>query len=350
MAGESVSSGFAEVEHWAYEVESPFRPPADIAIASRTEADDPTEASWSEGGRDEDGWSATWQLPSDEDEAWEASASAAAENEAQEDLDVAAEEFAVDEAWDHEDPVHVRRPTAAAEVAASSTPSPGRGREGDMARAVRERGQQVYQRVFGHRKTEFIDSLDDLTIDHLFANVWSREELSIANRSRITVALLAALGRDDELNLHLRGALNQGLTRGEIAEVMVHVAHYAGWPAGHRGLKVLRDLEFGKLEPFEEFELDAAYDTLTSSSGASPQGFVEPRAIEAFADETGADLPEPVAVPPHRTVAELHDHDAPEREIGDAAESLTHDQDAELASARRSPVRIPEEARGLRRS
>jgi len=52
----------------------------------------------------------------------------------------------------------------------------------------------------------------------------------------ITVALLAAQGRDDELRSHLEGASNQGISATEIEEIMIRVAHYAGWAAGHHGL------------------------------------------------------------------------------------------------------------------
>ena len=56
----------------------------------------------------------------------------------------------------------------------------------------------------------------------------------------ITVALLAAQGRDDELRSHLQGAANQGISAIEMEEIMIHVAHYAGWPAGHHGLAVAK--------------------------------------------------------------------------------------------------------------
>jgi 4-carboxymuconolactone decarboxylase len=110
--------------------------------------------------------------------------------------------------------------------------------------SVRQRGLSTYERVFGHpRSTEGIDGLAELTIDHLFANVWSRLELCLRDRSMITVALLAALGRDDELRVHLQGAANQGISTIEIEEIMIHVAHYAGWPAGHHGLAVAKAVD-----------------------------------------------------------------------------------------------------------
>jgi 4-carboxymuconolactone decarboxylase len=85
-------------------------------------------------------------------------------------------------------------------------------------------------------------ALDDFTIEHLFADVWSRPNLEMRQRSMITVALLAALGKDRELARHIEGALNLGITRDKIIEIMIQVAHYAGWPAGHNGQRVAQDV------------------------------------------------------------------------------------------------------------
>jgi 4-carboxymuconolactone decarboxylase len=74
--------------------------------------------------------------------------------------------------------------------------------------------------------------LAQLTDDVLFSDVWARPELSPRDRSLITVAALTALGRTDQLRSHLRLALDNGVTREELAEVATHLAFYAGWPAG----------------------------------------------------------------------------------------------------------------------
>lgn len=65
-----------------------------------------------------------------------------------------------------------------------------------------------------------------------FGAVWSRPDLPIRDRSLVTVAVLAALGRQEELAAHLRGAGNVGLSRQELVEVLMHVGVYAGVPAG----------------------------------------------------------------------------------------------------------------------
>jgi 4-carboxymuconolactone decarboxylase len=72
--------------------------------------------------------------------------------------------------------------------------------------------------------------LFELTADVLFADVWEREGLSKRDRSLITVAALIALYRTDQLRGHLRRAEENGVTRDEIAEMITHLAFYAGWP------------------------------------------------------------------------------------------------------------------------
>jgi 4-carboxymuconolactone decarboxylase len=105
---------------------------------------------------------------------------------------------------------------------------------------ARERGQAVYKKLFGEERESKPDdtALDDMTIEHLFADLWSRPNLQMSQRSMITVALLAALGRDRELARHIEGALHLGISREEVIEIMIHVAHYAGWPAGHNGQRI----------------------------------------------------------------------------------------------------------------
>src|SRR3954447_9668676 len=66
-----------------------------------------------------------------------------------------------------------------------------------------------------------------------FGMIWSRPGLALRDRSLVTVAQLAALGRADELRAHLRGARNVGITREELVEVLMQTAVYAGVPAAN---------------------------------------------------------------------------------------------------------------------
>ena len=103
-------------------------------------------------------------------------------------------------------------------------------------------GSAMYQKIFGKPAPsgEPLRGLKELAINHLFAKVWTREGLSIRDRRLVTVALLAAQGRADQLRDHIRGARlgEDPLTEVEIQELMIHVAHYAGWAAGTSGQAV----------------------------------------------------------------------------------------------------------------
>jgi 4-carboxymuconolactone decarboxylase len=75
-----------------------------------------------------------------------------------------------------------------------------------------------------------------------FGMIWSRPGLALRDRSLATVAQLAALGRTEELRAHLLGALNVGLTREELVEVLIQTAVYAGVPAANDALKAAAEV------------------------------------------------------------------------------------------------------------
>ena len=77
---------------------------------------------------------------------------------------------------------------------------------------------------------------------HLFGDIWQGDELTFEQRSLITCAVLTALGRESELHLHIRGARNLGIEHDALEAMMIHVAHYAGWPTGASGLRTLGDV------------------------------------------------------------------------------------------------------------
>ena len=100
-------------------------------------------------------------------------------------------------------------------------------------------GVEMYEKVLGQPEPPErpLTGIREPSINHLFAKVWSRDGLSIRDRRLITLALLAAQGRQDQLRSHLLGARTGAdeLTEDEILEVMIHTAHYAGWAAGASG-------------------------------------------------------------------------------------------------------------------
>ncbi|HEX4109860.1 MAG TPA: 4-carboxymuconolactone decarboxylase [Solirubrobacteraceae bacterium] len=87
---------------------------------------------------------------------------------------------------------------------------------------------------------EFTAPLQDLITRYAWGGVWTREGLDRRTRSCITLALLAAQGRENELALHVRGALRNGLDAHEIREVLLHTAVYAGVPAANAAFAVAR--------------------------------------------------------------------------------------------------------------
>lgn len=81
------------------------------------------------------------------------------------------------------------------------------------------------------------DFLDFIT-EGAWGSVWSRPGLTRRERSLITIALLAALGHDEEVAMHLRATANTGATPEDIKEALLHVAVYAGVPAANRAFKI----------------------------------------------------------------------------------------------------------------
>ena len=81
--------------------------------------------------------------------------------------------------------------------------------------------------------TPFTGPFQDFITRYAWGSVWAREGLDRATRSAITLAVLTALGRENELAMHVRAARTNGLTADEISEVLLHTAVYAGVPAAN---------------------------------------------------------------------------------------------------------------------
>lgn len=86
--------------------------------------------------------------------------------------------------------------------------------------------------------TSFTAAFQDFITRYAWGEIWNRPGLSRPERSMITIAMLAALGRDEELALHVRAALRNGLGPDDIAEVLLQVAVYAGVPAANRAFAI----------------------------------------------------------------------------------------------------------------
>jgi 4-carboxymuconolactone decarboxylase len=80
-----------------------------------------------------------------------------------------------------------------------------------------------------------------------WGSVWSRSGLSKRERSMLTIALLAALGHDEEVAMHVRASANTGCSPDDIKEALLHVAVYAGVPAANRAFRIAKE-ELAKRE------------------------------------------------------------------------------------------------------
>ena len=89
---------------------------------------------------------------------------------------------------------------------------------------------------------DIVPGLVELSSRVLFGEVWERPGLSKRDRSLITCATLIALGRERQLVGHLGRALDNGLTKSELSEVITHLAFYAGWPAAMTAAQVAKDV------------------------------------------------------------------------------------------------------------
>lgn len=103
-------------------------------------------------------------------------------------------------------------------------------------------GLELYQRVFGEPFKGALEGVREFTVNHLFAHVWSCPGLSLRDRRVISIALLAAQGRSVQLKKHILGAYRGGFSKEEMLEIMIHVAHYAGWAAGTDGQETALDV------------------------------------------------------------------------------------------------------------
>ena len=113
-----------------------------------------------------------------------------------------------------------------------------------------ERGLEIRRAVVGTEYVErslaeaddFTRPLQELVTRYCWGDVWSRPGLERRERSMINLSMIAALNRPHELKLHVRGAINNGLTKDEIREILLQVAIYAGVPASLDSFRVAKEV------------------------------------------------------------------------------------------------------------
>jgi 4-carboxymuconolactone decarboxylase len=112
-----------------------------------------------------------------------------------------------------------------------------------------ERGLRLRKRVLGAKYVErqlanadaFSMPMQELATKSAWGMVWSRPGLPRKVRSMLNIAMLVALGKAEELELHLDGAIRNGVTKKEIGEILLHSAIYCGYPAALGGFRVARE-------------------------------------------------------------------------------------------------------------
>lgn len=117
-----------------------------------------------------------------------------------------------------------------------------------MADDLFDKGMAVRKSVLGAEyvaraeanKTDFDEDWQRYVTEHAWAAVWARPGLEKRVRSMLTIAMLASLGRHDELGAHIRATRNTGVTKEEVREVLLQVAVYAGAPAANTGFAVAK--------------------------------------------------------------------------------------------------------------
>jgi len=109
----------------------------------------------------------------------------------------------------------------------------------DSRKKLYETGLEIRREVLGREyvdnslkgATDFNRTFQEMVTEYCWGAVWSRPEITRRERSMINLAMLTALGRTHEVELHVKGALNNGLTEKEISEVLLHTMIYCGVPA-----------------------------------------------------------------------------------------------------------------------
>ena len=115
-----------------------------------------------------------------------------------------------------------------------------------MNKAAYKRGMALRRRVLGDKhiakrqksRDKFTKQQNELVTELAWGTIWSRPGLPLKVRSLVTLAILTALDRPDEMRGHIVGALNNGATPDEIYEVLLHAAGYCGFPASNGAVRL----------------------------------------------------------------------------------------------------------------
>ena len=115
---------------------------------------------------------------------------------------------------------------------------------------VYEKGLQLRKKVHGEEfvrramesATDFNKDLQDLINGYVWGTIWARPGLDLKTRSLITIAMLIPQSRPEELKLHIRAALRNGVTEAELKELLIHATVYCGYPAVLDAFRVAQEV------------------------------------------------------------------------------------------------------------
>ena len=115
-----------------------------------------------------------------------------------------------------------------------------------MNEELYQRGMAQRRKVLGDKhvsrrqasEDKYTKQHNEIVTQSAWGMIWSRPGLELKTRSLVTIAMLTAVNRSDELKGHINGALNNGATPDEIAEVFLHASVYLGWPAAGTSLRI----------------------------------------------------------------------------------------------------------------
>lgn len=118
-----------------------------------------------------------------------------------------------------------------------------------MSDSITTRGAAMRRKVLGDahvdraaaNRTAFDAPFQDMITDAAWGHLWARDTISLRERSMLTIALLAGLGNDHELAMHIRATARTGASEADVMEALLHVAIYAGVPRANHAIKIAKE-------------------------------------------------------------------------------------------------------------
>lgn len=133
-------------------------------------------------------------------------------------------------------------------------------------------GIELRRKMFGPRGSDNIvdnttdvnNKLEEYVTRVCFGDIWQRPGLELDDRSKITLAMLLATGKSHEIRVHMRGALQNGVTPLQLREIVVHSVLYCGIPTAVEGLRAMNEV-------FEDLGISAEIDGEAAATRVTPQ-------------------------------------------------------------------------------